>query len=50
MDFIYSAEEIQELLSQNGFTLIENKTLADLNSKYFAPDWKNDTRGSYFQA
>ena len=33
----YSAEEIQKLLSQNGFNLIENKTLADLNSKYFAP-------------
>ena len=33
----YSAEEIQKLLSQNGFNIIENKTLADLNSKYFAP-------------
>ena len=24
-------------MNRNGFTLIENKTLADLNSKYFAP-------------
>ena len=33
----YSAKEIESLLSQNNFTLIENKTLADLNSKYFTP-------------
>jgi len=33
----YTAEEIEDLLSQNGFTLKENKTLADLNSVYFAP-------------
>ena len=33
----YSAEEIQNLLSENGFIVIENQTLADLNSKYFAP-------------
>ena len=33
----YSAEEIQDLLSENGFIVIENQTLADLNSKYFAP-------------
>ena len=33
----YSSEEIQNLLSKNGFTLTENKTLADLNYKYFAP-------------
>ncbi len=33
----YSAEEIEDLLSQNRFSLIENKTLADLNSKYFTP-------------
>ena len=33
----YSAEEIESILSQNNFTLIENKTLADLNSKYFSP-------------
>jgi len=33
----YSAEEIESILSQNNFTLIENKTLADLNSKYFTP-------------
>ena len=34
---LYSAEEIEDLLSQNRFSLIENKTLADLNSKYFTP-------------
>ncbi|MDT0552140.1 class I SAM-dependent methyltransferase [Urechidicola vernalis] len=34
---LYSAEEIEELLSQYGFTLTENKTLADLNAKYFTP-------------
>tara|TARA_B100000902_G_C27256585_1_gene888197 strand:- start:392 stop:1300 length:909 start_codon:yes stop_codon:yes gene_type:complete len=33
----YSAKEIDDLLSQNNFTVIENKTLADLNSKYFTP-------------
>ena len=33
----YSAEEIEELLSQHGFLLKENKTLADLNSVYFTP-------------
>ena len=34
---LYSAEEIEDLLSQNGFSLTENKTLADLNSEYFTP-------------
>ena len=33
----YSAEEVESILSRNDFTLIENKTLADLNSKYFTP-------------
>jgi len=33
----YSAEEIREKLSEYGFTLIENKTLADLNAVYFTP-------------
>ena len=33
----YSAEEVESMLSRNDFTLIENKTLADLNSKYFTP-------------
>ena len=33
----YSAQEIKDLLFQNNFTVIENKTLADLNSKYFTP-------------
>jgi methyltransferase (TIGR00027 family) len=33
----YSAEEIEGLLSQYGFAVIENKTLADLNSVYFTP-------------
>ena len=33
----YSAEEIEGMLSQYGFSLIENKTLADLNALYFTP-------------
>jgi methyltransferase (TIGR00027 family) len=33
----YSADEMKELLSKYGFTLIEDKTLIDLNSEYFAP-------------
>lgn len=33
----YSAEEIGNMLSQYGFSLIENKTLADLNAVYFTP-------------
>ena len=33
----YTAEEIEDLLSQNGFALKENRTLADLNSVYFTP-------------
>jgi methyltransferase (TIGR00027 family) len=34
---LYSTEEIEDLLSQNGFSLTEDKTLADLNSEYFTP-------------
>jgi methyltransferase (TIGR00027 family) len=34
---LYSAEEIEDILSKNRFSLIENKTLADLNSEYFTP-------------
>jgi len=33
----YTAEEIKGLLTQNGFSLEENKTLEDLNSAYFTP-------------
>lgn len=33
----YSADEIQDLLAKNGFSLTENKTLEDLNEVYFAP-------------
>jgi len=33
----YTAEEIEDLLSQNGFSVKENKSLADLNSLYFTP-------------
>ncbi|NQZ28280.1 MAG: class I SAM-dependent methyltransferase [Colwellia sp.] len=33
----YTAEEIESRLSQNGFSIKENKTLADLNSVYFTP-------------
>jgi methyltransferase (TIGR00027 family) len=34
---LYSKEEIEDLLSQNGYLLKEDKTLADLNCKYFTP-------------
>ena len=33
----YTAEEIEGLLSKNGFSVKENKSLADLNSVYFTP-------------
>jgi len=33
----YTAEEIEDMLSQNGFSLKENKSLADLNSVYYTP-------------
>lgn len=33
----YSAEEMEGLLSKNGFSLDENKCLADLNSVYYTP-------------
>lgn len=33
----YSTEEIEEMLSKNGFSLIENKILGDLNAMYFTP-------------
>ena len=33
----YTAEEIEELLSQNGFSVAQNKTLEDLNPLYFTP-------------
>ena len=33
----YSAEEIESMLSKYGFSVTENKTLADLNSVYFTP-------------
>lgn len=33
----YSENEIKELLSKNGFSLVENKTLEDLNPIYFTP-------------
>ena len=33
----YSTEEIQDLLSQNGYSIKENVTLEDLNSLYFGP-------------
>ena len=33
----YSTEEIEDLLSQNGYSIKENVTLEDLNSLYFGP-------------
>ena len=34
---LYAGKKMEELLAQNGFTVLENKTLADLNSTYFTP-------------
>ena len=33
----YGAEEIENVLSQNGYSVKENVTIKDLNSRYFAP-------------
>ena len=33
----YGAEEIESVLSQNGYSVKENVTLKDLNSRYFTP-------------
>ena len=33
----YSAEEIENVLSQHGYSVKENVTMKDLNSRYFAP-------------
>ena len=33
----YGAEEIESVLSKNGYSIKENVTLKDLNSRYFAP-------------
>jgi len=33
----YGAEELESVLSQNGYSIKENVTLKDLNSRYFAP-------------
>lgn len=33
----YSAEEMESMLSKHRFSLVENKTLFDLNYEYFAP-------------
>jgi methyltransferase (TIGR00027 family) len=33
----YTADEMESMLSKHGFSLVENKTLSDLNDEYFAP-------------
>ncbi len=33
----YTAEEVEGLFSENGFSVVENRTVADLNAAYFAP-------------
>jgi len=33
----YSAKEVENVLSKNGYSITENVTLEDLNSRYFAP-------------
>ena len=34
---LYTARELEEVLSQHGFSVVETKTLADLNEEYFTP-------------
>jgi methyltransferase (TIGR00027 family) len=33
----YTSKEVEDMLSQHGFSIVENKTLADFNSEYFEP-------------
>ncbi len=45
----YSAKEIESILSQNGYSLEENVTLNDLNSRYFAPVGRSVPEKQLFQ-
>ena len=45
----YSAEEIEGVLSQSGYSIIENVTLNDLNSQYFTPVGRTISENQLFQ-
>jgi methyltransferase (TIGR00027 family) len=46
---LYTGKEIEGLLSQSGFSLTENKTLADLNDLYFTPVGRTLPEGHIFK-
>jgi len=45
----YGAEEIESVLSQNGYSIKENVTLKDLNSRYFTPVGRTLSENQLFQ-
>lgn len=45
----YSDGEIDSVLSQNGYSIIENVTLKDLNSQYFTPVGRTVSENQLFQ-
>ena len=45
----YGAEEIESVLSKNGYSIKENVTLKDLNSRYFAPVGRALSENQLFQ-
>ncbi len=45
----YRADEIENILSQNGYRVKENLTLKDLNSRYFAPVGRALAENQLFQ-
>ncbi len=45
----YGAEEIERVLSQNGYSIKENVTLKDLNSRYFVPVGRALSENQLFQ-
>ena len=45
----YSDGEIDSVLSQSGYSIIENKTLKDLNSQYFTPVGRTVSENQLFQ-
>ena len=45
----YSDGEIDSVLSQSGYSIIENVTLKDLNSQYFTPVRRTVSENQLFQ-
>ena len=45
----YSDGEIDSVLSQSGYSIIENVTLKDLNSQYFTPVGRTVSENQLFQ-